>query len=134
MISNPKVGWCNFELGDFKGTPSYLTDVPMDLLNAFIDYYTRGNGIAEFDEEGSEFALVLTRNGVYIIEAKDAHTLHAYHDIDISDLAQKLIIDILFNIDGWCNDFMMSCEPKKYKCELHKRISNLSRLMNQYEW
>ncbi len=128
MISNPKVGWCNFELGDFKGTPSYLTDVPMDLLNAFIDYYTRGNGIAEFDEEGSEFTLVLTRNGVYIIEAKDAYTLHAYHDIDISDLAQKLIIDIVSNIDSLCNDFMMSCEPKKYKCELNKRISKLIEL------
>lgn len=131
MISNPKVGWCNFELGDFKGTPSYLTDVPMDLLNAFIDYYTRGNGIAEFDEEGSEFTLVLTRNGVYIIEAKDAYTLHAYHDIDISDLAQKLMIDIVFNIDGWCNGFMLLCDKKKYRHELNKRISKLNGLISQ---
>lgn len=29
MITNPRCGWCNFELGDFKGSPSYLTDVPV---------------------------------------------------------------------------------------------------------
>lgn len=33
MISNPKNGWCNFKLGDFEGTPSYITDVPIDLLD-----------------------------------------------------------------------------------------------------
>ena len=27
MITNPSCGWCSFELGDFKGSPSYLTDV-----------------------------------------------------------------------------------------------------------
>lgn len=40
MISNPKHGWSNFDLRVFHGTPSYLTDVPVDLLNAFIQYRT----------------------------------------------------------------------------------------------
>ena len=35
MISDPKHGWCNFKLRTFEGTPSYLTDVPVDLLEAF---------------------------------------------------------------------------------------------------
>ena len=39
MISNPKHGWCNFKLRTFEGTPSYLTDVPVDLLKAFIDLH-----------------------------------------------------------------------------------------------
>ena len=40
MITNPKYGWCNFELGNFKGTPSCLTDVPVE------DWRTKyiGNG------------------------------------------------------------------------------------------
>ena len=67
MISNPKNGWCNFKLGDFEGTPSYITNTPIDLLDAFIDYYTRGYGLAYFDEEGSEFTLLLTWYGVYIL-------------------------------------------------------------------
>ena len=51
MISNPKHGWSNFDLKVFHGTSSYLTDVPVDLLNAFIQYHTTGTGIAWFDEE-----------------------------------------------------------------------------------
>ena len=39
MISDPKYGWCNFKLGDFKGTPSYLTDVPIDVLDAFSHHF-----------------------------------------------------------------------------------------------
>ena len=47
MISNPKHGWCNFMLSDekdnlFVGTPSYVTNVPVDLLQAFLDYKTKG--------------------------------------------------------------------------------------------
>jgi len=44
VISNPKSGWCDFYLGDFEGHPSYLTDVPVDLLTTsnysiFFIYY-----------------------------------------------------------------------------------------------
>ena len=60
MISNPKHGWCDFMLSDekdnlFVGTPSYVTNVPVDLLQAFLDYKTKGQGIAWFNEEGTEF-------------------------------------------------------------------------------
>lgn len=65
MISNPKHGWSNFDLKAFHGTPSYLTDVPVDLLNAFIQYHTTGTGIAWFDEEGTEFTLVITPYAIY---------------------------------------------------------------------
>lgn len=50
MISNPKNGWCDFNLGDFHGTPSYLTNVPIDLLIAFKEYLYLGAGICWFDE------------------------------------------------------------------------------------
>ena len=67
MITNPEYGWCNFELGNFKGTPSYLTDVPVDLLEAFIEYHTKGMGAAWFDDEGAEFTLVITPYSLFII-------------------------------------------------------------------
>ena len=38
MISNPNLGWCEFHMGDFTGNPSYLTDVPIELLEAFLNY------------------------------------------------------------------------------------------------
>ena len=122
MISNPKNGWCNFKLGDFEGTPSYITDVPIDLLDAFIDYYTRGYGLAYFDEEGSEFTLLLTWYGVYIIEEKDDTKVHTFYNLSISDLAKDVIIDILSNLDGWCNDFMHYSFSKE---DLNERLEKL---------
>ena len=126
MISNPKNGWCNFKLGDFEGTPSYITDVPIDLLDAFIDYYTRGYGLAYFDEEGSEFTLLLTWYGVYIIEEKDNVKSHVFYDLNISDLAKEVIADIETNLDGWCNDFM---HCSFLKADLNERLEKLKNMI-----
>ena len=126
MISNPKNGWCNFKLGDFEGTPSYITDVPIDLLDAFIDYYTRGYGLAYFDEEGSEFTLLLAWYGVYIIEEKDNVKSHVFYDLNISDLAKEVIADIETNLDGWCNDFMYYSFSKE---DLNERLEKLKNMI-----
>ena len=125
MISDPKNGWCNFKLGDFKGTPSYITNVPIDLLDAFIDYYTRGYGLAYFDEEGSEFTLLLTWYGVYIIEEKDNVKSHVFYDLNISDLAKEVIADIETNLDGWCNDFMYYSFSKEVFNERLEQLKNM---------
>ena len=125
MILNPKNGWCNFKLGDFEGTPSYITDVPIDLLDAFIDYYTRGYGLAYFDEEGSEFTLLLTWYGVYIIEEKDNVKSHVFYDLNISDLAKEVIADIETNLDGWCNDFMYYSFSKEVFNERLEQLKNM---------
>lgn len=126
MISDPKNGWCNFKLGDFEGTPSYITDVPIDLLDAFIDYYTRGYGLAYFDEEGSEFTLLLTWYGVYIIEEKNNVKSHVFYDLNISDLAKEVIADIETNLDGWCNDFMYYSFSKE---DLNERLEKLKNMI-----
>ena len=126
MISNPKNGWCNFKLGDFEGTPSYITDVPIDLLDAFTDYYTRGYGLAYFDEEGSEFTLLLTWYGVYIIEEKDDTKVHTFYNLSISDLAKEVIADIETNLDGWCNDFMWCSSSKE---DLNERLEKLKNMI-----
>lgn len=103
MISNPKYGWCKFELGDFEGHPSYLTDVPLDLLNAFIDYHLKGYGMAWFDEEGTEFTLVINPYSIYIIEEKEEPVLHDFFDLSVYDLEKELISDIENDLNGWMN-------------------------------
>ncbi|MGX4599194.1 hypothetical protein [Faecalimicrobium sp. JNUCC 81] len=69
MFSKPDCGWVKFTLGDFKARPSYLTDRPIDCVNAFIS--TMENNLPTsvwFDEEGSEVLLVLSEyNSVFII-------------------------------------------------------------------
>lgn len=104
MISNPKNGWCNFDLKSFHGTPSYLTNVPIDLLNAFIQYHATGVGIAWFDEEGAEFTLVITPYSLFIIEEKDKPILHDFSNIiEKAELEKELILDIEKDLAGWSN-------------------------------
>jgi len=131
MISNPKYGWCNFKLGDFEGIPSYLTDVPIDTLNAFIDYHTKGCGIAWFDEEGTEFSLVLTPYSIFIIEEKDKPTLHDFSEIAIESLEKELIEDIESDLYGWenfdTNDDLE--ELKQHRIEILQKIAILKKYM-----
>lgn len=129
MISNPKYGWCNFELGDFKGAPSYLTDVPIDLLDAFIDYYTKGYGVAVFDEEGSYFTFVMTLYnwGIYIIEEKDCPKLHDLCDFNVDDLKEELIRDIERDLNGW-SEFITDYDTEEitqHRNEIRQRIAKL---------
>lgn len=129
MISNPSCGWCSFELGDFKGSPSYLTDIPVDLLDAFIDYHTKGYGVAVFDEEGSYFTLLLTQYnwGIYIIEEKDYPILHNLCDFNIEDLEEELIRDIERDLNGWA-EFIIDDDPEEvtqHRNEIRQRIAKL---------
>lgn len=106
MISNPKYGWCIFNIEDFEGHPSYLTDVPMELLDGFIDFfYNKKDVCISFDEEGSEFYLILTfSNGVYIIEEKEESKLIQINK-RVLDLAKELIEDISIDFEGWAKEF-----------------------------
>ena len=103
MISNPEHGWCDFDLGDFHGTPSYITNVPVDLLQAFSDAIHNGYGMAWFNEEGSEFTLVITPYSLFIIEENEEGEafLHDFSDLNISELAQEVVTDVKTNIAVW---------------------------------
>lgn len=102
MISNPELnGWCQFGLGNFRGTPSFVTDVPVDLLDAFLQYHRTGFGMAWFDGEGSEFALILTPYSIFIVEKKEDFVLYDFSDCKIAELEQELIRDIEKNLYGW---------------------------------
>lgn len=129
MISNPKHGWCNFNLGTFEGTPSYLTDVPLDLLVAFIDYHNKGCGVAWFDEEGTEFSLVITPYSLFIIEEKERIILYDLSEMNIENIEKELVEDIENNLYGWIY-FMTDDNPeeiKQYEIKLMKNLSTLKK-------
>ena len=130
MISNPKHGWSNFDLKAFHGTPSYLTDVPVDLLNAFIQYHTTGIGIAWFDEEGTEFTLVITPYSLFVIEEKDKPVLHDFSEINIDNLEKELIEDIEKDLIGW-SEFITSDDREEviiHGDEIRNKIAMLKKL------
>jgi len=130
MISNPKHGWSNFDLRVFHGTPSYLTDVPVDLLNAFIQYHTTGIGIAWFDEEGTEFTLVITPYSLFVIEEKDKPVLHDFSEMKINNVEKELIEDIEKDLIGW-SEFITSDDREEviiHRDEIRNKIAMLKEL------
>lgn len=133
MISSPKHGWCDFKLRTFEGTPSYLTDVPIDLLTAFIDYHTNGCGVAWFDEEGTEFSLVITPYSLFIIEEKDKPILHDFSEMKIENIEKEIIEDIESDLYGWIN-FMEDDdleEIKQHETNIRQKLALLKRYANQ---
>ena len=129
MISNPKHGWCDFKLRTFEGTPSYLTDVPVDLLGAFIDYYTKGQGMAWFNEEGTEFTLVINPYSLFIIEEKENTMLYDFSEMNVEKLAKELINDIEKDLTGW-SEFLTGDDQEEIKLhrdEIRHRITKLKK-------
>lgn len=133
MISNPKHGWCDFDLRSFHGSPSYLTDVPVDLLNFFIQYHATGMGIAWFDEEGTEFTLVITPYSLFIIEEKDEPVIHDFSEMKIDNLEKELIEDIEKDLTGW-SEFITDYDREEvimHRDEIRNKIAMLKELRDK---
>lgn len=122
MISNPKHGWCDFDLGTFHGRLSYLTNVPINLLDAFIQYHITGTGIAWLDEEGTWFTFVITPYSRFIIKEKDKSVLHELSG-RINNLEKELIEDIEKDLTGWA-EFIICDDDEEAIIRAKNRIKN----------
>ena len=133
MISNAKYGWCTLQIDEFIGSPSYLTDVPVELLDAFIDYYERGYGCAEFDEEGSDFTFLITAYNlnIFIISRREESRLYDFSMTkNIDKLAEELIEDIESHMYDWIN-FAVTDDSEELKIRrdiLREKIVKLKKL------
>lgn len=128
MISNPKHGWCDFNIDGFSGQASYITDVPIDLLDAFINFWTVHPSLAVyFDEEGSSFTLVINPYSVYIIEEKEIDNL-IYINNNIENLTLELINDIESDFDNWVN-FLLEDNVKEKRNELTDKLNQLKAIV-----
>lgn len=131
MISNPENGWCEFNLGNFHGTPSYLTNVPVNLLFAFKDYLYYGTGICWFDEEGTEFTLVMTPYSLFIIEEKDKPILHDFSEMNIKELAIEAMMDVESNIDKWSEFNTSSLHSNEAKEQCKSLLQDLIKFIKE---
>lgn len=130
MVSSPKYGWCKFEVGEFKGNPSYLTDVPMDLARCFVNYLKDGCGCAYFDEEGNDFTFVISDVECYVISrGEDGEPKLTWIDRVPYDLLKEYIKDMEDDFDAWatefCHDSDYEGELKAYKKELRLKLLEL---------
>lgn len=124
ILTNLKAGWCDFNLGDFKGHVSYIRDVPTDIINGYMEYITTGHCIIEFDEEGSYFSLIICNDqDVHIITHRKS--LEYYNlDLNAADVIIELFNEVENNIDAWINWSDYLCDEKDmYKSELQDKTN-----------
>lgn len=117
MIRNNGNGWGTFKLGNFTGRLSDMEDVPVDLLQAFIDWHDKGSGCAWIDEEGTEFTLLLTPCSMYMIVERDGVELIDLSELKIKEIEKELIDDIENDLTGWA-EFLPSKDEEEIK--LHR--------------
>ena len=128
MFSNIKHGWATFQLGDFIGSASYLTDPVVELCETLLNY----NGVVTIDEEGSTFDIVFSEGiNIYVIEHRNTHILHTFDDLSISDFVKELISDIKNNFDAWLN--WEPCVEYEEEGYLDERKAYILDLINKLE-
>lgn len=133
MISNPKNGWCDFCIEDFTGHPSDATNVPIDLLQAFVDYDNYGKGITWINEETSSFTVVLSQDGFFIISISQANEVKLYQFHKSIDFYKKeLIKDIKSDFNNWVN-FDFDLRYLEGQNSTNAKNTNRYRLRNKLE-
>ena len=140
IFGNPRCGWCDFQLGDFDASLSYLTDVMYDTLAMCLDYLKTGGGTVQYDrEDEGTFTLAITRDGVVIL---DENLLEKVRSVDIEpEEFCKQALDCYYrNSTAWINFANMGCteeERAQYEkeetelfsalvSEIRKRLNNTS--------
>lgn len=101
IVSQPKYGWASFNLPKFRGKLSYIDDVADTILNACKAYFeTDQQVVMSFDEEGSEFHVLIQPYTTFVIHETDCPRLYAYN-INAEQLIRQLAIDIESNLEDW---------------------------------
>ena len=119
MITNNGHGWGTFKLGNFTGRLSYMEDVPVDVLQAFIDWHDKGSGCAWIDEEGTEFTLVLTPYSAYVIVERGGVELIDLSELKIEEIEKELIDDIENYLTGW-SEFLPNDDVEEIQLHLDR--------------
>ena len=137
MLSVPQYGWVEISLGDWKDRASYLTNIPHDLLDSFINVLGHPGcpAAVSCDAEGWEYILVFDWYTSYIIESKDEEKLYVI-DKKLIDLAEELYSDISNNIVAWSTwDFNIESEERRLKEEelLREKLVNLNCAIEKYK-
>ena len=101
MLDAPKLGWSKIHIGAWSDRCSYLDDVPMKLLEAFVRCFRESEPQSvRFDAEGYEYILVFDTYQTCVITSKDGNELTVL-DVYYRTLAAECITDIRRDLDAW---------------------------------
>lgn len=136
MFSKPHCGWVTVTLGEFTDRASYLTDVPVDCLDALIfgvEHYRPA--AVKFDAEGWEYTITFTTYQTYIVRIKESPELYII-DKDIIDVAKEVILDIERDFEAWMDWDDFDDGRSLYKndiIDILKKLSMLKVLVKEHE-
>ena len=128
LFSNLDHGWCDLNIEDFHGRPSYIKYVPMNIIDAWDEYQNTGHCIIEFDEEGSEFCIVVWNgylDNAVILSHKNGRTKSYFVKTSGKELLKQLVADIVSNVDEWAKWCSLGEDYSDIKTELEYRIHAL---------
>mgnify|MGYP007063240315 CR=1 FL=1 len=120
MLTKPHAGWCKIKIGVMElGTVSYMTDVPMDLLNAFIQYLSENNCLnfgVQFDAEGYSFGLIEFNDTLYFIHNNTSESVPVLQEIAPSlsalcpdssrNMIKRLARELYYDIEDYFEDWI----------------------------
>ena len=101
ILTNIAHGWCDFNLGDYDGRPSYIRFLPLDIINGWKEYQDSQHCIIEFDCEMYQFCLVIWENTVTIIDNRYEKRISTFLDFNAKDVLEELVNEIVDNLDLW---------------------------------
>ena len=93
--------WCDFNLGDFEGRPSYIRFLPLDIIDAWKEYQDSQHCIIEFDCEMWQFCLVIWEHNLIVINNKWGKNNCIFLDFNAEEVLNELVNEIVDNLDLW---------------------------------
>ena len=112
ILTNIENGWCNFNLGDFNGHPSYIKYLPFDVLDAYNYYKYNNHCIMDFDCETYQFCLIIWEYNLIILDNKNDKINTTVIDIDAEEVLNELVNEIINDIDLWARWISMDVTDK----------------------
>lgn len=124
LFSEPQNGWVNINIEGYEYVigASYLTDIPMDFLNAIIAHFKFGIPISVFaDEEGSENIICLNGNIIVISLLQETKVISCKAlMIDNTSFIKGVLSGIERYFNEWVHWFLEDDEKA-----IHKRAIEL---------
>ena len=101
ILTNIKYGWCNFRLDGYEARPSYVRFLPLDIIDAWKEYQESHHCIIEFDEELTQFCIVIWENNIVILDNRNNKINITVINYNAEDVLNELIKEIVDNLDVW---------------------------------
>ena len=102
MFEKPRNGWTDILIGDFEGLGSYIQDIPMECMQAFLKGLREDAPVVlHFDEEGSEFAVQITGDTTTITTESVYGPEEYTYPLSVLTLAKEALADFEEHFTDW---------------------------------